>query len=504
LNIDHDELLFQEEDDLETVQLRENNTWKILIVDDEEEVHQVTKFVLSDVEFEGKALSFLQAYSAEEAKQLIAKEEDIAVVLLDVVMEDEHSGLSVIQFVRQELNNPLMRIILRTGQPGQAPEKQVIMEYDINDYKEKTELTSQKLFSTLVVALRSYRDLHIIHTNKRGLEDIISSSTRLNQIHSKQTFALEAILQLAKILNLQNHFSNGAVYKLEDSKVTEMAVTGECVNSFVPEEVERAFARQKHVFSDQSCSLYLRSKDGQSYVMYLSCNRLFNEWDRSLMEIYAANVAASLENFQLNEEIESTQREIIFTLGEIAETRSKETGYHVKRVAEFSSLLAIKYGLSEEEAELIRLASPMHDVGKIGISDDILNKPGKLTEEEYGMMKSHAVVGYDMLKHSNRQIMKTAAIIALQHHEKYNGTGYPQGLKGEDIHLYGRITAIADVFDALASQRVYKPAWEMDRIVKLFREERGRHFDPVLTDLFLEHMDEFTMILDKYRDDKVF
>lgn len=503
MNIDYDELLFQDEDDLETVQLSEDNTWKILIVDDEEEVHQVTKFVLSDVEFEGKGLFFLQAYSAEEAKQLIAKEPDIAVVLLDVVMEDEHSGLSVIQYVRQELNNPLMRIILRTGQPGQAPEKQVIMDYDINDYKEKTELTSQKLFSTLVVALRSYRDLHIIDANKKGLEDIISSSAHLNQIHSRPTFAMEAIIQLAKILNLQD-LCRGAVFSLEDSEVTKMAVIGELGDFFLPQEVEDAFTLKSHVFNDQSCTLYLKSKDGQSYVMYLSCDKVFNEWDRSLMEIYAANVAASLENLQLNDEIESTQREIIFTLGEIAETRSKETGYHVKRVAEFSSLLARKCGLSEEEAELIRLASPMHDVGKIGISDDILNKPGKLTEEEYDMMKSHAVVGYDMLKHSNRQIMKTAAIIALQHHEKYNGTGYPQGLKGEEIHLYGRITAIADVFDALSSQRVYKPAWDMDCIVKLFREERGQHFDPVLTDLFLKHINEFTMILDRYRDEKVF
>jgi response regulator RpfG family c-di-GMP phosphodiesterase len=503
LTLDHDELLFQEEDDLEPVKQNVDNKWKILIVDDEEEVHQVTKFVLSDVEFEGKPLSFLQAYSAEEAKHLLAKEQDIAVILLDVVMEDDHSGLTVIQYIRQELGNPLMRIILRTGQPGQAPEKQVIMEYDINDYKEKTELTSQKLYSTLIVALRSYRDLHIIDANKRGLEDIIYSSAQLNQIHTQPIFAREAMTQLANILKLQEHTCSGAVFTYKGDKVRTIAEIGE-KSIVVPLEVTEAFTLQKHVFNEQSCTLFLKSKDTQSYCLHLSCDRVLNEWDRSLMEIYVANVAASLENLQLNDEIESTQREIIFTLGEIAETRSKETGYHVKRVAEFSSLLAIKCGLSEEEAELIRLASPMHDVGKIGISDDILNKPGKLTEKEYEIMKSHAVVGYEMLKHSNRQIMKTAAIIALQHHEKYNGTGYPQGLKGEEIHLYGRITAIADVFDALSSQRVYKPAWEMDRIVKLFKEERGQHFDPVLTDLFLEHMEEFTMILDKYRDEKVF
>ncbi|MFS0779706.1 HD domain-containing phosphohydrolase [Neobacillus sp. 3P2-tot-E-2] len=207
---------------------------------------------------------------------------------------------------------------------------------------------------------------------------------------------------------------------------------------------------------------------------------------------------------ELNEEIESTQREVILTMGEIVETRSKETGFHVKRVAEYSCLLAEKYGLPKEEVDRIRLASPMHDIGKVGISDEILNKPGKLTSEEYDVMKTHTNIGYDMLKHSTRSIMQAAAIIALQHHEKYNGKGYPRGLTGEEIHIFGRITAIADVFDALSSKRVYKSAWDMNTIIQLFKEERGEHFDPILTDLFLEHFDEFNVIYEKYRDEKVF
>lgn len=128
----------------------------------------------------------------------------------------------------------------------------------------------------------------------------------------------------------------------------------------------------------------------------------------------------------------------------------------MKRVAEYSRLLAIKYGLSEQEAEVIRLASPMHDVGKVGIPDAILNKPGPLTQDEFEIMKTHSNLGYEMLKHSNKQVLNAAAIIAQQHHERFDGSGYPYGLRGEDIHLYGRITALADVFDALCSDRVYK------------------------------------------------
>ncbi|MNI10436.1 Cyclic di-GMP phosphodiesterase response regulator RpfG [compost metagenome] len=186
-------------------------------------------------------------------------------------------------------------------------------------------------------------------------------------------------------------------------------------------------------------------------------------------------------------------------MGEITETRSQETGYHVKRVAEYSRLLALKYGLSEEVAEIIRLASPMHDVGKVGIPDAILNKPGKLTAEEFEIIKTHAKLGHEMLKHSSKQVLNAAAIIALQHHEKYDGTGYPSNLKGEEIHIYGRITALADVFDALCSDRVYKKAWELDRVLELLKEERGKHFDPQIVDIFLNHKEEFLQIKEMYQ-----
>jgi response regulator RpfG family c-di-GMP phosphodiesterase len=185
-------------------------------------------------------------------------------------------------------------------------------------------------------------------------------------------------------------------------------------------------------------------------------------------------------------------------MGEITETRSKETGNHVKRVAEYSMLLALKYELSEQEAEVIRLASPMHDVGKVGIPDAILNKPGPLTEEEFEVIKTHATLGYEMLKHSNKKVLNAAAIIAQQHHEKYDGSGYPNGLKGDNIHIYGRITAVADVFDALCSDRVYKKAWKMDRVLDFLQSEKGLHFDPDIVDLFLSNLDEFLVIKEKY------
>lgn len=203
----------------------------------------------------------------------------------------------------------------------------------------------------------------------------------------------------------------------------------------------------------------------------------------------------------LSKEIEETQREVVFTMGAIGESRSKETGNHVKRVAEYSKLLALYYGLDKEEAEMLKQASPMHDIGKIAIPDAVLNKPGRFNEEERKIMDTHAQLGYDMLKHSNRPLLKCASIVAYEHHEKWDGSGYPRKLKGDEIHIYGRITAIADVFDALGSERCYKKAWSDDKIFSFFKEQRAKHFDPKLVDIFFDNLNEFLKIRDELKDE---
>ncbi len=242
-----------------------------------------------------------------------------------------------------------------------------------------------------------------------------------------------------------------------------------------------------------------RAKSGKAYYMDTTIIPILDVNDE-IVEFISIRHDVT-ETVELNHEIEATQKEVVFTMGAIGETRSKETGNHVRRVAEYSKLLALKYGLDEEEAELIKLASPMHDIGKVGIPDAILNKPAKLTEDEFKIMQRHAELGYEMLKNSNRPILKTSSIIAYQHHEKWDGSGYPQKLKAEEIHLYGRITAIADVFDALGSDRCYKKAWELERILNLFKEESGKHFDPKLVEILFANLDGFLEIRDRYKDE---
>ena len=199
---------------------------------------------------------------------------------------------------------------------------------------------------------------------------------------------------------------------------------------------------------------------------------------------------------RLLSELENSQKELIWFLTELMESTSDEKGKHIRRVAEISALLAkLHPTLSDTDADTLYHASPMHDIGKMTVPHEILHKPGKYTPEEFEMMKSHTTNAYKLLSGSKRKLIKSAAIIAYQHHEKWDGSGYPRGLKGSDIHIYGRIVALADVFDALTHQRCYKTAWTVDDAVAFIQEQRGFHFDPELVDLMISHLDQFADIV---------
>ena len=199
-------------------------------------------------------------------------------------------------------------------------------------------------------------------------------------------------------------------------------------------------------------------------------------------------------------ELRLSREETIQRLAIAAEYRDSSTAQHIQRMSHYCELLARRYGLSPERCDLIRTASPMHDIGKIGTPDHVLLKPGKFTPEEFKVITQHTEIGYRILAGSDSELLKVAALIAWTHHERFDGTGYPRGLKGETIPLEGRITAIADNFDALTTQRVYKPAYDFDHAKELMLKERGKHFDPELLDIFFDSMEEITRIYDQFAD----
>lgn len=210
----------------------------------------------------------------------------------------------------------------------------------------------------------------------------------------------------------------------------------------------------------------------------------------------ALETKINYEQKRLLTELENNQKEMIWMLTELMESTSDETGKHIRRVAEISSLLAEHHPtLTKEDVEILYHASPMHDIGKMTVPHDILHKSGRYTEDEFEAMKEHTSNAYQLLCCSKRKIIKAAAIIAHEHHEKWDGMGYPRKLKGSAIHIYGRIVALADVFDALMHRRCYKEAWSFKEVTAYIKEHKGTQFDPELVDIFIEHIDEFKKII---------
>ena len=200
------------------------------------------------------------------------------------------------------------------------------------------------------------------------------------------------------------------------------------------------------------------------------------------------------------EQLKQAHVDLVHRLGRAAEYKDTDTGEHIARMSQYSKLLALEFGMGEQQAELLRQAAPMHDVGKIGIPDAILLKPGRLTPDEFDHMKQHAAIGAQILANSSSPLLQLAHKLAIEHHEKWDGSGYPNGLKGEQISVEGRIVAIADVFDALTSQRPYKEAWGVEEALEHMQAQAGKHFDPHLINLFVNKLDAIITIKNAYQE----
>jgi signal transduction histidine kinase/response regulator of citrate/malate metabolism len=297
--------------------------WKVAVIDDDPAVHEGTRFALSDYSLHGQTLEILSAYSAAEGRTLMAAHSDIAAVLLDVIMETDAAGLDLVEYIRNELGNETVRIILRTGQPGQAPERRVIVQYDINDYKAKTELTADKLFTSLTAALRSYQQLERMVQTRRGLEIIIDAASTLYDFKSMQRLAEGVLTQLASLLNVD---CAGILVLRDDggssgSDFSVLAGSG-CYSRFIGttssrsldadlrQMVEAAFQRRKNEFSDHRSVLYLRTGSGREVVVLLQAERQLSETDRSLVEIFGSRLSIAFDNVILYQQLQEANTQL--------------------------------------------------------------------------------------------------------------------------------------------------------------------------------------------------
>ncbi|NQZ89130.1 MAG: DUF3369 domain-containing protein [Colwellia sp.] len=508
--------LFKEETSESTLieKVEKAKVWRILVIDDDESVHQVTRLVLSEAIIEHRALDIVSAYSSKEARKILLEDDSFCMAFVDVVMETDHAGLELVEWIRNILKNQAIRLILRTGQAGTAPEAKVIKEFDINDYKEKTDFTAGKMTTTVYASIRAYRDIMTIQRSLDAFKQLIKATHDLLKINQFKPFGSAALDHLLTLMEVDSSALYIARSQLEFDETSSNLIIA-CTGKYVSESdslessdisadvkylIQQAFDNKMHHTTDEIFVGYYETSNNSASVLYIEFEDDAEHFKANLAEIFATNVALILDSLSKQHEIENTQKELLYIVGEAIEARSKETGAHVHRVALICELLAQKLGLSDAFISAIRLAAPLHDIGKVVIPDNLLHKPGKLDENEWETMKGHADAGFQLLSKSKTSVSKLGARLAHYHHENWDGSGYPDGLCGDEIPLEARIMAIADVFDSLGSSRCYKEKWCDDDIKTFLIEQRDKKFDAKMIDVFMDNYDEFCQIRVEHPD----
>lgn len=462
---------------------------KILYVEDEPQIRENTETLLSTI--------FSVVRTAENGKEGLAlyEKDSFDIVISDILMP-EMNGVKMIEKIKAV--NPNQSIVVISA----CEDTKYILELinlGISHFILKPVNAEQMISVLYSVAETISNARKVAEFNENIKHELKHTSTLLDQY--KEIVDVGSIVSktdlYGRITYVNDQFCKISGYTREELLSKNHNIVRH------PEMSPETFAEVWNTIQQNKIwqgTIKNKNKNGDYYITNTTIKPILDEYGNTIE--YMSLRYDVTELYDLSEEILTTQHEILGLLGEIGETRSNETGHHVRRVAKYSRLLAELYGLDPKESDLLYRASPMHDIGKIGIPDAILLKPEKLEYEEFEVMKTHSEIGYQIFQSSERPLMRAAAIIAHEHHEKWDGTGYPSGLSGDNIHIYGRITALADVFDALSCARVYKTAWPLEKIIDLIREERGKHFDPVLVDLFMENIDKFIEISNQFKDQK--
>ncbi|MGL4251651.1 MAG: DUF3369 domain-containing protein [Aeromonas sp.] len=488
-------------DDEEVAVPKTLNPWQVLIVDDEPDIHHATRLALSNITYKSRPLALLNAYSGAEGASMLEANPQIALILLDVVMETDDAGLLLVHKIRNEMHNALVRIVLRTGQPGQAPEQRVILDYDINDYKTKTELTVQKLYSTVIASLRSYETLCAIDKSRQGLGKILEGAGDLYQLHSLKEFASGVLKQISAIFDVGTEGAICAERRPGEERVEVLAATGDYevlleegkISDFpnLHDAIMQTLSARSNHFEHPQDALYIAAQNGREFVLSFTPTQPLDPLECDLLDVFCQRISAAYDNLYLYNQLLRAQEATVVALAALAEFRDSDTGEHVLRVQKLSDAIVSELRqmavypeqLTPEFVEMIGMASILHDVGKVGTPDHILHKPGRFDPEERVIMEQHAGIGADILRKAGEMVDGTSylslgAEIARGHHEHFDGKGYPLQLAGPQIPLSARIVAVVDVFDALLSKRPYKEPWALTQVMEFIESRSGTQFDP--------------------------
>lgn len=485
--------------------------WKVLVVDDEPDICALTRLCLKDFRFAERGLDILQAASAYDAKIILAEHKDIAVALIDIVMETDDAGLRLVEHIRKTLGNQLIRLIIRTGQPGVAPERFVIDHYDIDDYKDKTELTAPRLYTTVRTAIKSYSDLKAIDLNRAGLSHVLAAAPDIYRLAntSLNEFFEGVLLQIVGLCRLSESSCigtlDGVVATIDGQEMEVRATCGGFADSGRFEEIKSDCTavildgQKPATLRGNAIVIPLTIERRPVGFVYIEPTRELPDADRSLIMVLAQQCSSALENIRLHTDIKESFDQAIDMLAEVAEFKDKTTGGHILRIDHYTKAVARELGIAEDEALIWGSASRLHDVGKIGIPDALLQKAGKLTPEEFIEIQKHTRIGKSILGHSNFMLM--AREVAMHHHERWDGKGYPEGRPSREYSLLTRIVSVVDVFDALVSVRPYKGAWSTEEAIAELRRGIGTQFDPTVVTAFLavHERGEFDQLIESAR-----
>jgi len=457
----------------------------ILVVDDEPRNIQIVSNNLKEI----SGIKILYAMNGHQALERV-KSNPVDLILMDMMMPYMDGVTATLEMQKHPLYSKIPIIFLT----AKHDEESLIKAFDAGavDYISKPFLR-RELIARVTTQLKLGR------AQKKLSEELDTNKEILKQY--KQIVDMSSLVTktdiTGKITYANDKFCETSGYKLEELLGKHHRIIRH------PDTPDSLFKDMWSTITSKrpwNGIIKNRKKDGTDYIVDAVVSPIL-DINNNIVE-YISLRKDITEIIQLQEEVESTQIELLMTLGFVGESRSKETANHVRRVAEYAKILAEAYGLESEQVHKLWLVSPMHDIGKIGIPDAILNKPSKLTDDEFETMKNHSQIGWSFFKNSSHPLLQCAAIVAKEHHEKWDGSGYPHGLKGENIHIFGRITAIADVFDALSVKRIYKDTWSMEEILNYFREERGKHFDPTIVDLMFENLDKFIRVQEQFKDEE--
>jgi response regulator RpfG family c-di-GMP phosphodiesterase len=506
-----DDFAFSEEEEAGTA--GEKAAWKVLIADDEPDVHVATKLVLRDFSFRDRSIEFLDAYSGDEACEVLRQHPDTAVVFLDVVMETEDAGLRAVKRIREEIGNQMVRIILRTGQPGHAPEEEVVLNYHINDYKSKSEMTAKKLFTSIVSALRSFQDLQTIESSRRGLVKVLDAASNMD-FRSRNLFVSGLLMQLGSLLDIGENDLILIRRGETDGKDMIMAACGD-FDPFIGEPIRDVLDAESiehiaRVFStgathvDDKRSIYLVPLPNLSDVaVYVGSPRRISETELALIDIFCMKIVLAYENYEFVEQSRRDQNAEIALLSKVtAHASYLPVAYAINR-GRLSRDIALKMkekgaarAIDSRLPDLLERAAMLADIGNHEVPASILEGASGLSPEDTAVVRKHPEFGTALMQGvlaevTGGRVASLACEVALSHHERFDGSGYPQGLAGEHIPLSGRIVGVADSYMALTSARPWRAAFGHDQAIAMIKQDSGKKYDPQVVASFVAVSDSF-------------